>query len=239
MRFPQPLLAGRLVKRYKRFLADVELDGTGRVVTAHCPNSGSMLGLNAPGSAVRLSDSKNPKRKLQLTLEMVKVGRIWVGVNTMRPNAVVTDAIRTGKVPGLEGYDRIRNEVKYGKNSRIDVLLERGPAEAPERCYVEVKNTTLSGGAKHTLARFPDAVTARGRKHLEELILMKRQGHRSVMVFFVNRADCRVFQPADDIDPDYGKALRKAHRAGVEIIPLQGRVTARAITVIGTLPFEL
>lgn len=239
MRFPDPLTRGRLIRRYKRFLADVQLDGAAKPVTVHCPNSGSMMGLDTPGSRVLISDSGNPKRKLRLSLEMVKVGRTWVGVNTMRPNHVVTEAIARGAVPGLEGYDRIRNEVKYGKNSRIDVLLERGTVEAPELCYVEVKNTTLSGGTRHEIARFPDAVTERGKKHLDELMAMIRQGHRAVMVFFVNRADCKVFRPADDIDPVYGKTLRRAHKAGVELIPLQGRCTARGISVIGTLPYEL
>lgn len=231
-------MPGRLLRRYKRFLADVRLD-TGRTVTAHCPNPGSMLGLAEPGMPVLLSDSRNPQRKLRLTLEMVKVGRIWVGVNTQRPNRVVTEAIRRGKVAELAGYDRIRNEVPYGKNSRIDVLLERGPAEDPERCYVEVKNTTLSGGDGHTMARFPDAVTARGLKHLDELIRERRKGNRAVMVYLVNRADCRTFAPADDIDPAYGNGLRKAHRAGVEILPLQARCTRRGISVLGTLPFTL
>jgi len=239
MRFHEPLLRGRLIQRYKRFLADVALDDTGRTVTVHCPNSGSMMGLTAPGSPVLLSDSKDPKRKLRLTLEMVMVGRTWVGVNTMRPNHVVTAAIRHRLVPGLQTYDRMRNEVRYGKNSRIDILLERGPEARPERCYVEVKNTTLSDGPRHELALFPDAVTERGRKHLDELMRMKRNGDRSVMVFFVNRADCKLFRPADAIDPVYGKTLRRAHKAGVEIIPLQARLTARGINVVGTLPYEL
>lgn len=239
MRFPEPLQRGRLLKRYKRFLADVRLE-SGEELAVHCPNSGSMLGLQAPDSAVLVSDSGNPARKLRLTLEMVRVARTWVGVNTMRPNAVVTQAIRRGLVPGLDGYDRVRNEVKYGKNSRIDVLLERGPDGTPdERCYVEVKNTTLSAGRRHEWALFPDAVTERGRKHLLELTNMVRRGHRSVMVFFVNRADCRRFRPADEIDPAYGNALRRAHAAGVEIIPLQARLTRREIRVIGTIPYEL
>lgn len=241
MRFAPPLIRGTLLRRYKRFLADVERADTGERVTVHCPNSGSMLGLNAPGSRVLVSDSGNPKRKLRLSLEMVKVGRNWVGVNTQRPNQVVPEAIRAGRIPALAGYDRVRTEVGYGRRggSRIDVLLERDSEEAPELCYVEVKNTTLTEGGRHEVALFPDSVTVRGQKHAAELRLMARRGHRAVMLFFVNRADCRVFRPADHIDPAYGRALRSAHRAGMEILPVQARCTARDIRVIGTLPFEL
>jgi len=238
MQFPNPIQQGRLVRRYKRFLADVELDGV--VTTVHCANSGSMKGLTEPGSAVLVSDSENPDRKLRMTLEAVRVGRTWVGVNTMRPNAVVAWAVQRGAIPELAGYEHMRSEVKYGKNSRIDLLLYDGSREEPEnKCFVEVKNTTLHGDEDRTLVLFPDAVTERGRKHLDELVREKRSGNRAVMVFFVNRADSTVFRPADDIDPEYGKALRKAQKKGVEIIPVQARVTSRGFRILGTLPFEL
>ncbi len=210
MRIELPTAEGKLLKRYKRFLADVEMEG-GEIITAHCPNTGSLRGCVPEGARAILRDSQNPKRKLRWTLQTVQVDGTWVNVDTGLPNALVAEAIEAGRIPELVGYDSLRREVKYGENSRIDILLERGD----ERCYVEVKSTTLVEGS---MARFPDAVTERGRKHLEELASMVKQGHRAVIFFCVSRGDVESFEPADDIDPLYGETLRRVCPAGVEAL---------------------
>lgn len=228
MKFPNPLIPGRLVKRYKRFLADVELEG-GEIVTAHCANSGSMLNVKEPGSEVWLSPARNPDRKLRFTWELIKIGDTLVGINTALPNGIVEEAIFTGKIPELKGYKYLRREVKYGKNSRIDILLED-----PSRptCYVEVKNVTLKRGlGKSDLVEFPDSVTTRGAKHLVELSDMIAQGHRSVMVYLVQRQDGGAFTIAADIDPDYKAALDKAMSAGVEVLCYQCTLDTKTIEV--------
>jgi sugar fermentation stimulation protein A len=216
----KPLLRGKLIKRYKRFLTDVELD-TGELVTATCPNTGSMMWLLDPGNPVWLSVSDNPARKYAHTWEMVEAVNAAgqparVGLNTGLPNKLVEEAIMTGKVPLLSGYDTLKREQKYGKNSRIDILLSDG---ADGRlAYVEVKNVTLSreGG----IAEFPDAVTERGAKHLMELADMVREGHRAVMVYLAQRSDAARFRLAHDIDPAYMDAWKAARDAGVESIAL-------------------
>lgn len=213
-----PTREGRLIRRYKRFLADIELPD-GEVVTAHCPNTGSLLGCTPEGARAVLRDSQDPKRKLRFTFQTVEVDGTWVNVDTGLPNALAAEAIEAGRVPALRGYDSLRREVKYGKNSRIDVLLEK---ESGERCYVEVKSTTLARGKR---ALFPDAVTERGRKHLGELADMVRAGHRAVMFFCVSREDVAGFSPADDIDPAYGRTLREVVEQGVEVLAYGTRVT--------------
>lgn len=232
MRFEEPPIEGRLRSRYKRFFADVELPG-GERITAHCPNTGSLLGCLRAGSPVWLRDSRNPQRKLRYTWQAIRVGRSWVNVDTNLPNRVVAEAVAAGRVPQLAGYDRLRREVPYGRSSRIDLLLEKEGAPA---CYVEVKSTTLTEGRA---ALFPDAVTERGRKHLHELVETVRSGARAVQFFFVNRRDVDVFRPADVIDPSYGEALREAHAAGVEVLAWRARVTARRLELDGELPVEL
>lgn len=238
MRIDAPVIAGRLVRRYKRFLADVELEedaagigAAGDVVTAHCPNTGTLLGCLADRARVVLRDSRDPARKLRCTLQTVEVGGAWVNVDTSLPNAVVAEAIAAGRVPELAGFSRLRREVTYGKSSRIDLLLE-----VPGRCYVEVKSTTLAVGDE---ARFPDAVTERGRKHLEELAAMVAEGHRAVLLFHVSRGDVARFAPADDIDPEYGAALREAARAGVEVLAYAARVAPDELTLAERLPVAL
>lgn len=223
MKFATPLIPGKLVKRYKRFLADVELaDGT--VVTSHTTNTGSMLGLVDPGSEVWLSESDNPKRKLKYTWEIGAAGSIPVGVNTSVPNKLVFEEISAGNVPELTGYSAFKREVKYGKNSRIDVFLQE-----PSRpdCYVEVKSVTLS--REPGIAEFPDAVSSRGTKHLQELGDMVEQGHRAVMFYLAQRNDCTTFCPAKDIDPVYAKALTEAIGRGVEVVAYTCEVTPEGI----------
>lgn len=231
--FESPLEHGQLVKRYKRFLADITLDD-GTDVTVHCPNSGSMRGMREPGSEVLVRHVPDPARKLKWTWELVKPldTDCWVGCNTQRPNQVVEWAITQGHVPGLSADDGLRREVKYGINSRIDLLL--GDAESG-LTYVEVKNTTLARG---DLALFPDAVTARGTKHMDELAAMVEAGHRAVVLFFVNRADTDRFNVARDIDPAYGDAFDRALGADVEAIPLGMDVGPNGWTVRGVLPYD-
>ncbi len=233
MKFPSPLLRGILIQRYKRFLADIRLeaplpDGR-RDIVAHCANSGSMLTVCALGSEVWVSSATNPERKLQFSWELIRVGRSLVGINTMHPNKLAAEAIADGTIAELGGYATIRREVKYGKNSRIDLLLE-SPGRQP--CYVEVKNVTLVRPDRAKgLAEFPDSVTARGAKHLDELIDQVAAGHRAVMLYLAQRGDCTDFAPAADIDPVYAKGLIKARSAGVEVLAYACRVTARDISV--------
>ncbi|MAR91478.1 MAG: DNA/RNA nuclease SfsA [Pseudomonadales bacterium] len=233
MKFDPPLATGTLVRRYKRFLADITLaDGT--ELTLHCPNTGSMKNCQAPGSTVWYSDSGNPKRKYRHTWELVQVGpKAIAGINTGRANALVKEAVLAGVIPELAGYEQVCSEVKYGsENSRIDLLLK-----APSvRCYVEVKNLTLGEGE---IGYFPDAVTERGRRHLRELEAMVAAGHRAVLFFCVQHSGVVEARPADHIDPAYGAALRQAHRAGVEILAWQCQLSADEIRLHQPLPVVL
>lgn len=230
MRFPSPLVPARLVKRYKRFLADVVLE-SGETVTAHCANSGSMLSLARPGARVWLAKSDDPKRKLAWSWKLEEVDGALVCIDTGHPNAIVAEAIAGGLVPSLAGYAGLRREVKYGVNSRIDILLED---EKRGRAYVEVKNVTLMREAG--LAEFPDAVTTRGAKHLDELAAMVAEGHRAVMVYLVNRPDCTRFTLAADIDPAYAKGFATARARGVEIEVWATKVTTDEVVVERAVP---
>ena len=232
MRIQLPTLEGRFVRRYKRFFADVELDD-GTLVTAHCPNTGSLLGCLEEGRRAVLRDSQDEQRKLRFVLQAIRVGRTLVNVDTALPNAAVFEALGAGGIPELAGYDAARREVAYGENSRIDLLLEK---RSGERCWVEIKNTTY---AVDGAAAFPDAVTERGRKHLGELARMVKQGHRAVQFFFVGRCDVERFRPADEIDPEYGRALRAAAGAGVELLAYSTRVRPRSIKLDRRLAIEL
>jgi len=227
-----PLISGRLVKRYKRFLADVVLSD-GRTVTAHCPNSGRMIACSQPGRPVYLSFHDNPKRKLKYTWELIEMPTSLVGVNTLLPNRLVAQAIANGQVPKLAGYTEIQREVTVGGHSRLDIRLC-----SPEKgsCYVEVKNCTL---VEEGVARFPDAVTARGRKHLVELTRLAGEGHRAVMFYLVQRMDAARFHPADDIDPGYGNELRRAYAAGVEIMVYGVQIDLNAIALNQPLKFKI
>ncbi|WP_029004095.1 DNA/RNA nuclease SfsA [Azorhizobium doebereinerae] len=234
MRFPEPLVPATLVRRYKRFLADVVL-ADGSEVTVHVANSGAMLGLMAPGARVWLAPKAGRGLKLPYGWELVEAdfgaGPELVGVNTMHPNALVAEAIAAGQVPELAGYDRLRREVKYGVNSRIDLLLE-GEGRPP--CFVEVKNVHLM--RRPGMAEFPDCATARGAKHLAELAAEARAGHRAVMVYLSQIASAREIRLARDLDPVYGRAFDLARAAGVEAIGLVCRIDAEGIAVAGAIP---
>jgi sugar fermentation stimulation protein A len=234
MRFASPLISGTLLQRYKRFLADVRLD-SGELVTATCPNTGSMLGLTAPGTRVWLSISDSPTRKYRHTWEMLEVdlgkGTRLVGINTGHPNRLVADAVAASRIEPLAGYAKLRREVKYGRNSRIDILLED---ERKGSCYVEIKNVHMM--RRLGLAEFPDCVTARGVKHLAEMTDMVRAGHRAVMVFLAQRADATRLALADDLDPTYAAAFDAASAAGVEAIALRCRLSAEEVVVDRQIP---
>lgn len=216
MRFQTPLIPARLIRRYKRFLADVTLEADGREVVAHCPNPGAMLGLADPGMRVWLEPNDDPKKKLKFGWRLAELdGGHLAGIDTGVPNRVVGEALRAGMVPELAGYKNVRAEVKYGANSRVDFLLsEQGLPD----CYVEVKNVHLRRTGD--LAEFPDCVTLRGAKHLDELSAMVAQGHRAVMLYLVQRTDCARFDLARDLDPGYGAAFDRARLAGVEAISM-------------------
>jgi sugar fermentation stimulation protein A len=211
MKFSPPLARGRLVRRYKRFLADVTL-ATGETITAHVANPGAMTGLADPGLEIWLSKSDNPKRKLAWSWELARVGRHLVGINAGLPNRLVEEALGLGIIPELAGYAGLRREVRYGTRSRVDFVLSDG---SREDCYVEVKNVHLKRGP---LAAFPDSVTARGTRHLQELARVAAAGCRAVMLYVVQRADCNAFTIAGDIDPAYAEALALARRRGVELL---------------------
>jgi sugar fermentation stimulation protein A len=232
VRFSTALRKGKLIKRYKRFLADVTLDD-GTLVTAHCPNTGSMESCYVEGSTVWLSPSDNPERKLKWTWEFTATEGGLIGINTSRPNEVVAEAVKDGKILELAGYASVRREVKYSKNSRIDLFLE---SPGKKNCYVEIKNTTLRRGDN---VLFPDAVTERGLKHLEDLSEMVREGHRAVMVFFVNRPDCERFSPASEIDPKYAAALKDAVKTGVEVLAIRAVSSPEGITTGNNIPVKL
>lgn len=235
MQFDPPLIEAVLLQRYKRFLADVRLpDGT--ELTVHCPNPGAMMGLSDPGNRVWISDSQNPKRKLRYTLEMMEVaspggGKAFVGINTMHPNKLAEAAIEADIIPELTGYGRLRREVKYGENSRIDILLEDD--DRPP-CYVEIKNVHLV--RQPGLHEFPDSKTDRGAKHLGEMADMVRQGARAVMLYVIQREDGDAFALAQDIDPKYAQSFHDAMAAGVEAVAIRCKVSPQEIIACDPIP---
>jgi sugar fermentation stimulation protein A len=231
VRFPRELVTGRLIRRYKRFLADIQLEGAG-VVTAAVPNTGSMMGCCDAGNRVWLSESDSATRKYRHTWELVQVGRVMIGINTGRPNALVAEAIADGTIAELGGYASVRREVAYGEEaSRVDLVLE-----APRRkaCYVEVKNVTAA--ASKGIALFPDSVSERGTRHLRELMRLKGQGLRPVQLYCVQRGDVREVRPADGIDYEYGQTLREAIAAGVEVLAYRAKVSATEIRLAERIP---
>ncbi len=230
MKFQNPLIPGKLIRRYKRFLTDVELED-GRLVTAHCTNSGSMKSCLEEGAPVYLSPVNDPKRKTKYTWEMIYINGGWVGINTNIPNILAYEAVRDRKIPALRGYTTVKREVRFG-DSRFDIYAEN----EKEKCFIEVKNVTLKDG---DTARFPDAVTSRGLKHLNTLLEVKKQGIRAVMLYIIQRMDVKIFAPAWDIDPEYSARLAEVYKAGVEVIPLQAEVTPHQIEIVKELPFEI
>lgn len=227
-------LAARLLRRYKRFLADVETP-RGESLTVHCPNPGSMLGLLREGAAVRCSTSPNPARKLRHTLEMIRIGHTWVGVHTGRANALAAEGLRAGLVPELSGFGRLRPEVTVEGGSRIDFVLEDDARGRPP-CFLEVKSVTLATGRR---ARFPDSVTERGRRHASLLGRLAGAGQRAALLFVVQRGDCESVEPADEIDPAYGAALRQAADQGVLVRAVRARVGPTGIRVERPIPVML
>ncbi|MBF0126942.1 MAG: DNA/RNA nuclease SfsA [Magnetococcales bacterium] len=232
MDFSSPLLPAIFLRRYQRFLADLQT-ADGAVVTAHCANTGSMLGLLTPGAQALLSRADNPQRKLTHTWEMVRENDSWVGIHTGRTNSIVLQSIQQGSLPELAGYDEVKPEVRIANQGRLDFRLA-GNGRPP--CFVEVKSVTLRRG---DTALFPDAITTRGHRHLEALGALKRQGCRSVLLFVVQREDCVVFQPASAIDPAYAATLRQVVLAGVEVLVYSCEVNPQAITLRHALPWHL
>jgi len=224
MKYSQKLIPCKLKKRYKRFLADVELE-SGEEVTAHCPNSGRMTGCVGELWPARISQSDNPKRKLKYTLELTNNGQSWIVSNTNNANALAFEAIEAGSIPELTGYDSYRREVKYGASSRIDILCE----SADQLCYVEVKSVTMVDDQGRYC--FPDSPTLRGQKHLRELVDMVQDGHRAVMFYMILREDGSGFAPAAHIDPEYARLLKWAVESGVEILAYQGVISPEELSM--------
>ena len=230
MQFKSPLTHGYLIKRYKRFLADIRLED-GSKITAHCTNSGSMKSCLETDAEVYLTPVNDPKRKTKFTWEMIKINGDWVGINTSNPNKLAFEFLTNKSIRGLDQYDSVKTEVKFGE-SRLDLLAENDN----ERCAIEVKNVTLK---EDDYALFPDAKTVRGLKHLNTLIRLKKEGYRTVMLYIIQRSDVQIFAPAKEIDPDYAKTLKQAHNNGVDIFPVQVKVSPEKIVINKILPFEL
>lgn len=230
MIFKDKLVHGALIKRYKRFLADVKLDD-GKEVVAHCTNSGTMKSCLENGAEVYLTPVNDPKRKTKFTWEMIKINGDWVGINTGNPNKLAFEAISAGLIPELSGYTHVKREVVFG-DSRFDIYAEN----ESEKCFVEVKNVTMKEG---NYALFPDAVTTRGQKHLKTLMDVKAGGMRAVMLYIIQRSDVKIFAPAIEIDPEYAKTLKLAVNAGVEVIAMQAKVTPEKIELVRSIIVEI
>jgi len=231
MIFKNRLVHATLVKRYKRFLADVILED-GSEITVYCPNTGSMKSCSAPGSRVCISLSENKERKYPYTLEMIEIDGTWIGVNTGLTNHIVAEAIERGEIAGFEKIDSLKREVTVTKGTRLDMMVLKGS----EKTYIEVKNCSL---VEEGVAMFPDAVTKRGTKHLEELCQCAKKGHKAVIFYLVQRTDCSSFQPAKHIDSLYAETLQRVHGEGVAILAYQAEVSPESIKVVRQLPFSL
>ncbi len=235
MRFTSPLVQGTLIKRYKRFLADVRLDN-GQIITAHCPNTGTMLRCSDPDSRVGLSISDNPKRKYPFTLEIVKDNSTWVGVNTARTNKLVAEALTKGQIAELRDIQAVKTEIKTSDHTRLDLQVLHGASSTANSTFIEVKNCSL---AVNGWAMFPDAVTTRGTKHLHELIRLLELGEKTCIFFLVQRTDADRFCPAAHIDSVYGEALQQAAAAGVMVLAYQAEISPQEIKVVRSLPCSL
>ena len=230
MKFDTELVRGRLIKRYKRFLADIELD-SGETITAHCPNTGRMLACSTPGSPVALSVSDNPKRKYPHTLEMVYENSTWIGVNTSRTNEIIAEAIREGAIQEFQNVEEIKKEVKTSDHTRLDLQL----VKEGKNTFIEIKNCSL---AENNCAMFPDAVTERGTKHLHELIQLTQAGEQACIFFLLQRMDADIFKPATHIDAKYSETLALASKKDVMILAYQAEVTPESINVVRRLPYR-
>jgi sugar fermentation stimulation protein A len=232
MRFEQPLIEGTLLRRHKRFLADVKLNN-GDEITVHCANPGSMMGCSEPGSKVLISQTVDPRRKFKHQLEIIYAGRTPVGIHTGRPVTVVGEAIMEARIPELAGYAQLRRDAKYGRDNRIDLLLE---GNGLRNCYIEVINVTL---ADDNVAYYPDVVMPEGPAHLDELTDLVREGNRAMLFFVAQRADVTKFRPADHLDPEFSQALRDAIARGVEPMCWRSRVTRKGIELDEQMLIEL
>ena len=235
MQLPKPLYCGTLIKRYKRFLADIRLE-SGENITAHCPNPGRMTGLSNPGSRVWVSCSPNPNRKLPFTVELIEADGGLVGVNTHHPNKIVREAIEAHRIAQLKGYNSLRTEVKYAERSRVDILLED---EKIGRCWVEVKNVHLRRDSRESngTAEFPDSVTVRGSRHIEDLVDQIKIGDKSVLIFLIQRMDCKDFKIARDIDPFYYETLLRGMENGLEVLCFDTNITLSSISLRNSITF--
>ncbi len=245
MRFDKPLSEGTFQKRYKRFFTDIEVNG--EIITAHCPNTGSMMGLKDPGSPCRFSTTDDPKRKLKHTLQMVKTAKSWVGVNTALPNKLVYELFESDPLPHWKKFDRVQSEVKINDKSRIDLVLWNSKDHPEVKKWnhknlaaplhlIEVKNVTL---AEEDIAYFPDAVTTRGQKHLDELMELVEKGFTCEMLYVVQRTDCKTFKAAGHIDPDYARKLKEAKKMGVKVTPLTCQMSKNEVKLLKEkIPFR-
>ncbi len=230
MNFKETLILGKLIKRYKRFFADVRIGKN--VITAHCPNTGSMMGLLRQGNNVWISKSDDPKRKLKYTLQIIEDKNSKVGINTHLTNKIVLDALKNKKIKKFKNFNKIRREFKFGKNTRFDFLLE----EKGVKVLIEVKNVTLS--RKKGIAEFPDAITARGLKHLKELLKAKKKGYKIYLFYVIQREDCNKFKLANDIDPEYCKFLEKAVKKKLNILCYDCKFSLKGIKLNQIIKFN-
>ena len=230
MKFKEPLLEGTLIKRYKRFFVDIKYNN--RTITAHCPNSGSMMGLLDKNNKVWFSKSNNPKRKLNYTLEIIEVKKKLVGINTMLTNKIVLEALNEKKIEDLSKFDNIKTEVKFSDNTRFDFLI----SNEARKCFLEVKNVTLL--RENEAAEFPDAITSRGTKHLKELIHAKKKGYQSCILFLIQRSDCETFKIAKDIDKEYMSIFIEALKSNVKILCYDCKLTNKEIKLNKQIKYE-
>ena len=230
MKFKEPLLEGTLIKRYKRFFVDIKYNN--RTITAHCPNSGSMMGLLDKNNKVWFSKSNNPKRKLNYTLEIIEVKKKLVGINTMLTNKIVLEALNEKKIEDLSKFDNIKTEVKFSDNTRFDFLISNETG----KCFLEVKNVTLL--RENEAAEFPDAITSRGTKHLKELIHAKKKGYQSCILFLIQRSDCETFKIAKDIDKEYMSIFIEALKSNVKILCYDCKLTNKEIKLNKQIKYE-
>ena len=230
MKFKERLLQGTLIKRYKRFFVDIKYKN--KIITGHCPNSGSMMGLLNKGNKIWFSRSDNPSRKLKYTLEIIEVGKKMIGINTLLTNKIVFEALSQKKIKNFVKFNNIKPEVKFSDKTRFDFLI----SDNKEKCFLEVKNVTLS--RKDEIAEFPDAITSRGTKHLKELIIAKQRGFESYILYLIQREDCKSFRIAKDIDEDYKIAFDKALKKGVKIICYDCKISTEEIKLNNRINYE-